>query len=266
MFGGYGRTGRREQTMAPLEMRLEGKDSEGAEKRAFFVATWTRLCYIHADFVAELSSFGLGWPANRRFETRERAETFERVDVSEPASVSAGIAARYATAVFEMANEIDAVALVETDLDALSAARNESNDLNELISSPVYTRRQLGDAIGGLAKAMDLTSLMTNTLGLMAANRRLFVLPHLITALRNLIAEQKGEVTADVTSAKELSAAQVDKLAQALKASVGKDVKINAAVNEDLIGGLIVKVGSKMIDTSIRSKLANLQNAMKEAG
>jgi F-type H+-transporting ATPase subunit delta len=100
----------------------------------------------------------------------------------------------------------------------------------------------------------------------MADKRRLFVLPQLLQQLTALIAEDKGEVTADVTSAKALTKAQSEKLAKTLKARVGKDVKINAAVDESLIGGLVVKVGSKMIDTSIRSRLDSLQNAMKEVG
>ena len=100
----------------------------------------------------------------------------------------------------------------------------------------------------------------------MAAKRRLFVLPQLVLRLRALVADEKGEVTAEVTAATELTKAQTDKLAKTLKASIGKDVKIKLSVDERLIGGLVVKVGSKMIDTSIASKLANLQNAMKEVG
>ena len=100
----------------------------------------------------------------------------------------------------------------------------------------------------------------------MAGNRRLFVLPQLVRELRDRIAAEKGEVTAEVTAAKALTKAQEEKLAKTLKASVGKDVKISMAVDESLIGGLVVKVGSRMIDTSIRSKLAALQNSMKEVG
>ena len=111
---------------------------------------------------------------------------------------------------------------------------------------------------------MDLAPVL-RTAGLMAEKRRLFVLPQL-WKLREMIAEDKGEVTADVISAKALTKAQSEKLAKTLKASVGKDVKINATVDEGLIGGLVVKVGSKMIDTSIRSRLNSLQNAMKEVG
>ena len=111
---------------------------------------------------------------------------------------------------------------------------------------------------------MKLSAAMTGVLGVMGEKRRLFVLPHFIKALRAAIAEDKGEVTADVTAAKAMTKAQQDKLAKALKAAVGKDVKINVAVDESLIGGLVVKVGSKMIDSSIRSRLNALQNSMKE--
>jgi F-type H+-transporting ATPase subunit delta len=111
-----------------------------------------------------------------------------------------------------------------------------------------------------------LSSTTNNVLALMASKRRLFVLPQLVATLRDQIAGHKGEVTAEVTSAKALTKAQADKLAKTLKAQVGADVKIKATVDEAIIGGLIVKVGSKMIDTSIKSKLNALQNTMKEVG
>ena len=113
---------------------------------------------------------------------------------------------------------------------------------------------------------MGLSALVAHSLSVMAAKRRLFVLPQLITALREMIAAEKGEVTAEVTAATALSAAQSKSLIAALKAQIGKDVKLKTAVDESLIGGLVVKVGSKMIDTSIRSKLEALQHAMKEVG
>ena len=188
------------------------------------------------------------------------------VDVSEPASISSGIAARYATAVFQLAIEGKKLKALEGDVDALDASLADSADLNALINSPIYSRAQQGSAIAAISKKMKLSPAMQNTLGLMANNRRLFVLPQLVAALRDLIADEKGEVTAEVVSAKALTKAQSDKLAKTLKASVGKDVIIKAAVDQSLIGGLIVKVGSKMIDTSIKSKLGNLQNAMKEVG
>ncbi len=195
-----------------------------------------------------------------------QASVFGRVDVSEPASISTGIAARYATAVFELAKEGDDLRVLESDIETLDSALSDSEDFAALIHSPIYTRDQQSAAIEALAKKMELSSILTNTLGLMAAKRRLFVLPQLVACLRDLIAEENGEVTAEVTAAKALTDAQQDKLAESLKATVGKDVKISMAVDESLIGGLVVKVGSKMIDTSIVAKLSKLQNAMKEVG
>jgi F-type H+-transporting ATPase subunit delta len=188
------------------------------------------------------------------------------VDVSEPVSISTGIAGRYATAVFELAKDGKKLKALETDVDTLDAALAGSADFRDLIASPLYSREQQSDAIVAIAKKMKLSPTMANTLNLMAGKRRLFVLPQLVSELRGLIADEKGEVTADVTAAKALTKAQQDKLAKSLKETVGKDVKINMAVDESLIGGLVVKVGSKMIDTSIRSKLASLQNSMKEVG
>jgi len=194
------------------------------------------------------------------------AQKTGRVDVSEPVSISSGIAGRYATAVFELAREAKGLTALEKDVEALDAALAASADLRTVISSPVYTRDDQGRAIAAIAAKMGLSQVLTGTLGLMAQNRRLFVLPQLLSALRDMIAAEKGEVTADVWSAQPLTAAQSKDLAASLKKTVGKTVKLKAAVDDSLIGGLIVKVGSKMIDTSIRSKLASLQNAMKEVG
>lgn len=184
--------------------------------------------------------------------------------MSEPASISSGIAHRYATAIFELSREGGTLATLETDTEALGAALAESADFRALIASPVISRSDQRAAMDAIAARMELSGVTRNTLSLMADKRRLFVLPQLVDALRGMLAEDKGEVTAEVTAAKPLSSEQTGRLAQTLKASVGKDVKINVAVDESLIGGLVVKVGSKMIDTSIRSKFASLQNAMKE--
>ncbi len=189
-----------------------------------------------------------------------------RVHVSETASYSSGIASRYATAVFELAKEAGKVSDVENDIDALAAALEASADFRELISSPIYSREQQQRGIVAISEKMGLGDIMTKTLGLMAEKRRLFVLPQLIGAVRHLIAQEKGEVTAEVRTAKKLTKTQEAKLAAALKNAVGKDVNIDATVDESLIGGLVVKVGSKMIDTSIAARLSNLQNAMKEVG
>ncbi len=195
-----------------------------------------------------------------------RGQIIGRVDVSEPASISSGIAARYATAIFEISKEGKSLKKLDANVTDLAQAIDDSADLREMISSPVISRSAQGAAIAEIGKKMGLEKALQSGLGLMAEKRRLFVLPQLVAQLRAMIAEDKGEMTADVTSAKALTKAQSDKLAKTLKARMGKDIIINATVDESLIGGLVVKVGSKMIDTSIRSRLNSLQNAMKEVG
>ena len=186
--------------------------------------------------------------------------------MSESASISTGIAGRYATAVFELAKDGNALDALEGDIATLGAAIAESSDFRSLIHSPVYSRDAQGRAIAAIADKMGLSEMMGNTLKLMATKRRLFVLPQLLAGLRDLIDEEKGEITAEVQAATALTDEQKSTLAATLKNSVGKDVNMNITVDESLIGGLIVKVGSKMIDTSIRSKLMSLQNTMKEVG
>lgn len=186
--------------------------------------------------------------------------------MAESVSISTGIAARYAAALFELAKEGKALASLEADTTALGAAFAASPELLGMISSPVIGRDEQAGAMAAIATKMGLSDLTSNTIALMASKRRLFVLPQLVADLHARIANEKGEVTAEVTSATKLSAAQAKKLAETLKAKVGKTVKLNATVDESLIGGLIVKLGSTMIDTSVKAKLAALQNAMKEVG
>jgi len=186
--------------------------------------------------------------------------------VAELASVSLSIAGRYALALFELAKEQGSLAALEADTDALGDALKASPDFAEMIASPVIERDEQAAAVQAVARLMGVSTLMANTLALMASKRRLFVIPQLVADLRARIATEKGEVTAEVVSASALTAAQAKKLVATLKASSGKDIKLNATVDESLIGGLIVKLGSTMIDTSVKSKLAALQNAMKEVG
>ncbi|MEM8592847.1 MAG: F0F1 ATP synthase subunit delta [Pseudomonadota bacterium] len=186
--------------------------------------------------------------------------------MSEPASISNGIAARYATAVFELAKEGKALKDLEKDISALVEAMDASDDLRGFFSSPVYTREEMGKAAVALADKAGFGDILKNTLALMAENRRLFVVPNFADRVKALIAEEKGEVTAEVVTAKALTKTQADKLAKTLKAQVGKTVNVEASVDESLIGGMIVKVGSRMVDTSIKSKLSALQNTMKEVG
>ena len=181
-------------------------------------------------------------------------------------SIVSGVAGRYATALFEIATETSAVDAIEGDLNTLSAALGESADLRDVCTSPIYSRDDQGKAMAAVAAAMGLGPIVTNTILLMASKRRLFVLTDVIKGFKALAADARGEITAEVTSAQPLNDAQRDALAAALKASVGSDVVLNTTVDESLIGGLVVKVGSRMIDTSVRAKLASLQNAMKEVG
>jgi len=193
------------------------------------------------------------------------------VAVAETASISTGIAGRYAQAVFDLAREDGgrgdgALAAIESDLDALDAALAESADLRALIASPVYSRDEQGAAVAAIAQAMGLSPTTRNALGLMARNRRLFVLPQLIAGLRARIAAERGEVTAEVVSAQPLTPEQRDSLARTLSAGEGREVRLSARVDASLIGGLVVRLGSRMIDTSISARLGRLQTMMKDAG
>jgi F-type H+-transporting ATPase subunit delta len=189
-----------------------------------------------------------------------------RVIVSEQASTSKGIATRYATALFGLVDEQEDISTLEQNVGTLKECLDKSVDLASLISSPMYSRDQQQTAITAIAKKLGLSIVMTNTLSLMAVKRRLFVVPTFLTVLSDLIAVSKNEIMAEVVSAKSLSKGQLDKLVKTLKGNFSKDVKINATVDPGLIGGMIVKVGSTMIDTTIKAKLNSLQNVMKEVG
>lgn len=182
------------------------------------------------------------------------------------ASISANIAGRYAQAVFDLVKDQGGLDALATQVDSLGTALKDSDDLRTLIGSALYSREQQENAITAIAAKMGLSPLLTNTLRLMAQNRRLFALPQLVARLAELIAEDRGEITAEVVSAAPLSPEQAKKLTETLAAKSGKTVKLNTRVDEGLIGGMIVKLGSQMIDSSIRSKLASLQNVMKEVG
>ncbi|UWQ18778.1 F0F1 ATP synthase subunit delta [Jannaschia sp. M317] len=184
--------------------------------------------------------------------------------MSEPASISTGIAARYAQAVFELSRESGDLKSLEADVAALDETLKGSAELRGVLTSPVISRDDQGRAIAAVAAKMGLSQTVQNVLSLMASKRRLFVVPQMIATLRDMLAEERGEITAEVRSAKALTKTQSDKLAATLKASTGKDVNLDVTVDDALIGGLVVKIGSQMIDTSIRAKLNALQNTMKE--
>ena len=186
--------------------------------------------------------------------------------MSETSSISATIAERYALALFEIFKDAGELARLEEDADTLGAALDDSPELREMIGSPRVSREEMRAAIDALAGPMGLAETTANTLRLMAEKRRLFVLPQFVAAVREKLAEERGEVAADVVSAMPLSEAQANKVSDLLRVRFGRNIKLSTSVDESLIGGLVVRVGSKMIDTSVRARLASLQSAMKDAG
>jgi F-type H+-transporting ATPase subunit delta len=176
------------------------------------------------------------------------------------------MAGRYATALFELAQEqnaLDEVARNLADLDRLIA---ESADLSRLVRSPVFTSEEQTRAVAAVLAKAGIGGIAANFVKLVAANRRLFALPDMIRGFRALVARQRGEVSARVTVAEPLNAARTAELKDALKAvSGGKDVALEVTVDPAIIGGLIVKLGSRMVDTSLRTKLNAIKLAMKEA-
>ena len=179
------------------------------------------------------------------------------------AGIQASLAGRYAVALFDLASEAGNVTSVESDLDKLGAALNESADLSALIKNPEISRADLGKVMTALAGHLGLDRLTGNFLGVLAQNRRLSQLPAVIRAFTAIAAAQRGEVTAEVASAHPLSDEQVSSLQEKLKAREGRNVKIRTSVDADLLGGLVVTIGSKRIDSSIRTRLNSLAHAMK---
>jgi F-type H+-transporting ATPase subunit delta len=179
------------------------------------------------------------------------------------AGIQASLAGRYASALFDLASEAGNVSKVEADLDKLAAALAESADLAALIRNPEVSRADLGKASAALGKLLKLDQLTANFLGVLAQNRRLSQLPAIIAAFNTIAAAQRGEVTAQVTSAHPLTDTQLAQLQQKLKAREGRNVSLRASVDPDLLGGLVVTVGSKRIDSSIRTHLNSLAQAMK---
>jgi F-type H+-transporting ATPase subunit delta len=177
-----------------------------------------------------------------------------------------GIAGRYAVALYDLADSAGALDAVEKDLIGFARVITGSDELRRLLTSPVFSRDQQRDALDALLRKGGAHQLTRNFVGLVACNRRLFVLEDMIAVFTHLMAQRRGEITASVTSARALSDAQRSELTNALKKSLGQDVTLDLTIDERLLGGLIVQVGSRMVDASIRTKLNNLKIAMKEAG
>ncbi len=179
-------------------------------------------------------------------------------------SIVAGMAGRYATALFDLAKEQGAVDAVASDLTTIEKLLGESVDLMRLVRSPVFSAQDQSNAMLAVLGKAGISGLTQNFIKLIARNRRLFSLPDMIRDFRTLFERMKGRVSAEVTSAQPLTEGQRSQLLDSLKASLNKDVQLNTKVDPSILGGLIVKAGSRMIDSSIKTKLNNLKFAMKE--
>ena len=177
--------------------------------------------------------------------------------------ITASLQGRYASALYELASESNAVSAVEADLDRLGQAILASSDLALLIRNPRLTRAGAQAAMTNLGAHLQLSPLTQKFLGVLAHNRRLAALPQIVSAFAGIAAAARGELNATVTSAHPLSADQVSAIAAKLKAREGKDVKLTATVDPEILGGLIVRIGSTQIDSSIRTRLNTLAHAMK---
>lgn len=186
--------------------------------------------------------------------------------MAQSSSQISGVAQRYAASLFELAAESKAVSRVETELRQFQALIDSSSDLKRLISSPVFSAEDQLRAISAIADKAGLKGLTGNFLRVVARNRRLFAIPGMIRAFVEIAARARGEVAADVVSAHALTSAQEKELAATLKAIAGKDVAVNVAVDPSLLGGMIVRLGSRQIDTSLKTKLNSLELALKEVG
>ena len=184
---------------------------------------------------------------------------------AEDPSVS-GVSGRYATALFELARDEKSVDAVKADLDRFDALLTGSAELKRLVRSPVFSADVQLKALSAVLDKAGISGIAANFLKVLTTNRRLFVVGEVIRAFRALVARFKGEATADVTVAEQLNDKNLDALKTALKSVTGKDVVLNVKVDPSIIGGLVVKLGSRMVDSSLRTKLNSIKHAMKEAG
>jgi F-type H+-transporting ATPase subunit delta len=183
--------------------------------------------------------------------------------VENSGGITASLHGRYASALYELAQDNKAVAAVESDLEKLGEAIAQSDDLAALIRNPQISREAAGKAVDSVAGLLGLGDITRKFLGVLAGNRRLSALPDIVRAFAAIAAAARGEVTAEVTSAHPLTATQEKALAKKLKEREGKDVKIRTRVDPEVLGGLVVRIGSTQIDSSIRTRLNTLAQAMK---
>ena len=179
--------------------------------------------------------------------------------------IMASVAGRYASALFDLANEERKLSVTEGDVELLQKLLDDNADLRRMVTSPVISASEQSAAIGAIASRAGLSPLVINFVGLLARNRRLFIVSDVLKAFRQILARHRGEVTAEVASAHPLTEDQLAALTAKLAATaVGGRVRLTTRVDENLLGGLVVKMGSRMIDSSLRTKLQNLEIRMKE--
>ena len=179
------------------------------------------------------------------------------------ASVVSGIAGRYATALFELARDSGALDQAAADIADLGGMIDQSADLDRLLRSPVIAAEDQGKGMAALMERAGASGLVTNFVSVVAQNRRLFALRDMIAGFRALLAAHRGEVVAEVTSAHSLNDGQLAKIKAELAAAMKTEVQVETTVNENILGGLIVKIGSRMVDSSLRTKIQNLRFAMR---
>ena len=183
--------------------------------------------------------------------------------MDQSSGIQASLAGRYALALFELAREEKKIDAVAQSLATLKAALADSDDLRALVASPLVGREAQGRAAAAVAESLKLDPLTRNFIGVLAGNGRLSKLPDVIRSFNLLAARHRGELTAEVTSARPLDGAQVDAIKQNLRTRMGRDIAVDLNVDPAILGGLVVKIGSQMIDSSIRTKLNSLAHAMK---
>jgi F-type H+-transporting ATPase subunit delta len=174
-----------------------------------------------------------------------------------------GIAGRYATAIFELADDSKSIAAIENDFAALRTMIAESADLARLVRSPAFSSEDQAKAMKAVLERIGASELGVKFVLLLAAKRRLFYLTDIIKSFQRILAARRGEVEAQVTSARKLNDGETAELKAALKAKLGREPQLENNIDPTLLGGLIVKVGSRMIDTSLRTKLEGIRAAMR---
>jgi F-type H+-transporting ATPase subunit delta len=185
------------------------------------------------------------------------------ISVASDTSLAAGLAGRYATALYELADEAKQLDAVASDLARIRGMIDESDELRRVISSPLISREQQAKSIDAIVAQAGIGELTRRFVRIVASNRRLFALRSIIEVFNRMLAERRGELTAEVTSAKPLSPQQAEAVNAALRGAVGRKVSMDLKVDPKLLGGLRVKVGSRLVDASLASKLQRLQLAMK---